>query len=66
MPTREGFELWLDGDVKNGYNLLPDKPTKYTYECPEEGCNTIQNSEAKNLWTYCRKHEDGDKKLIMK
>ena len=65
VPNREGFELWLDGDVKNGYNLLPDKPKEYPFVCPVEGCDTIQISDSKNLWANCRKHEDGDKKLIM-
>jgi ribosomal protein S13 len=64
-PTREGIELWLDGDVKNGYNLLPDKPKEYPFVCPVEGCDTIQISDSQNLWANCRKHEDGDKKLIM-
>ena len=65
-PTREGFELWLDGDVKNGYNLLPDKPKEYAFVCPVEGCDTIQISDDKNLWKNCYKHENGGQKLIMK
>ena len=66
LPTREGFELWLDGDVKNGYNLLPDKPKEYDFVCPIEGCDTIQISDDKNLWKNCYKHENGGQKLIMK
>jgi len=62
-PTREGFELWLDGDVKNGYNLLDDKPTGLEFVCPVEGCNTVQYSDKKDLWAFCRKHKDGAKKL---
>ena len=66
LPTREGFELWLDGDVKNGYNLLPDKPKEYPFVCPVEGCDTIQISDDKKLWKNCYKHESGAQKLIMK
>jgi hypothetical protein len=65
VPNREGFELWLDGDVKNGFNLLLNKPKEYDFVCPVEGCDTIQISDSKDLWANCRKHEDGDKKLIM-
>ena len=65
-PTREGFELWLDGDVKNGYNLLLDKPKEYPFVCPVEGCDTIQISDDKNLWKNCYKHKNGSQKLIMK
>ena len=65
VPTREGFELWLDKDVTNGYNLLPDKPKKYNFVCPVEGCDTTKSSEDKNLWENCRKHGEDAKKLII-
>jgi hypothetical protein len=65
VPTREGFELWLDRDVKNGFNLLPNKPKKYNFVCPVEGCDTTKSSENKNLWENCRKHGEDAKKLII-
>jgi len=52
--------------MKNGYNLLPDKPKEYPFVCPVEGCDTIQISDDKNLWKNCYKHENGGQKLIMK
>jgi hypothetical protein len=64
VPTREGFELWLDGDVKNGFNLLLNKPKKYNFVCPLEGCDTNQISDDKNLWTSCRKHGEAQKLII--
>ena len=64
-PTREGIELWLDGDVKNGYNLLPDKPKEYNFVCPVEGCDTAQSTTSKNLLKWCHEHEDGQKELII-
>ena len=66
VPTRDGFELWLDGDVKNGFNLLPDKPKKYNFVCPVEGCDTAQSTTSKNLLKWCKEHEDSPKELIIK
>ena len=65
VPNREGFELWLDGDVKNGFNLLLNKPKEYDFVCPVEGCDTAQSTTSKKLLKWCHEHEDGQKELII-
>ena len=63
-PNSQGFELWLENDVRLGYNTLQQKDKKYTYVCPLENCESMKQDNSKNLWTFCEKHETRERMIL--
>tara|TARA_Y100001970_G_scaffold276955_1_gene380446 strand:+ start:56 stop:877 length:822 start_codon:yes stop_codon:yes gene_type:complete len=63
-PTSQGFELWLENDMRLGYNTLHQKDKKYTYVCPVENCESSKQDNSKDFWTFCDKHEPRERMIL--